>query len=105
ATMLLQVQRDHRLDAGSLLGVEVTTADEVNRQRSALIARPRLKGGHELHLIDQAVLEREQAEEQVARGVDRTSHDRQLPSLLSLTKDAGKVRHPWECGGGAWLPL
>ena len=52
-----------------------------------------MKGGHELHLIDQAVLESEQAEEQVARGVDRTSHDRQFPSLLSLTKDAGKVRH------------
>jgi hypothetical protein len=109
--MLLQVQRDHRLDAGSLLGVEVTAADEVNRQRSALIAGPRLKGGHELHFIDQAVLEREQAEEQVARGVDRTSHDRQLPSLLSLTDDAGKVRHMLprsvvaECGGGAWLPL
>ena len=93
ATMLLQVQRDHRLDAGSLLGVEVTMADEVNRQRSALIAGPRLKGGHELHLIDQAVLEREQAEEQVARGVDRTGHDRQLPRLLSLTKKAGKVQH------------
>src|SRR5262249_21534403 len=28
-----------------------------------------------------------------ARGVDRTSHDRQLPSLLSLTKNAGKVRY------------
>ncbi len=91
--MLLQVQREHRLDAGSLLGVEVATTDEVTRQRSALIACPRLKGGHELHLIDQAILKREQAKEQVARGVDRTGHDRQLPSLLSLTKKAGKVQH------------
>ena len=43
--------------------------------------------------MDQAVLKREQAEEQVARGVDRTGHDRQLPRLLSLTKKAGKVQH------------
>jgi hypothetical protein len=35
-----------------------------------------MEGGHELSLIDQARLERQQSEEQIARGVDRTRHDR-----------------------------
>ena len=67
--MLLEVQRHHRLDARTLLGVEVATADEVLRQRSLPVARPRLKRRHELRLVDQAVLQRQQAEKQVAEGI------------------------------------
>src|SRR5262249_33289030 len=43
--------------------------DEVVGQRPGLVAGPGLEGGDELALVDQAVLEREQAEEQVAVGV------------------------------------
>ena len=66
--MLLEVQRDQRLDGGALLGVEVAAGDEVVGQGPGLVAGPGLEGGDELALVDQAVLQGEQAEEQVAVG-------------------------------------
>jgi hypothetical protein len=70
--VLLQVQPDHGLDAGALVVVEVAAGGEVLGQRPGLVAGPGLEGGHELDLVDQAVLERQQAEEQVAIGGDGT---------------------------------
>ena len=55
--MLLQVQRDHGLDAGALLGVEVAAGGEVVGQGPGLVAGPGLEGGDELALVDQADLE------------------------------------------------
>src|SRR5262249_7652117 len=45
-------------------------ADEVLGQLAGLVASPGLEGGDELDLVDQAVLQREQTEEQVTFGGD-----------------------------------
>ena len=63
-------RRDHGLDAGALVGVEVAAGDEVVGQGPGLVAGPGLEGGDELALVDQAVLQGQQAEEQVAVGGD-----------------------------------
>ena len=71
AAVLLEVQADQGLDGGSLVvGVEVAAGDQVLGQRPGLVERPGLEGGDELGLVDQAVLEGEQTEEQVAVGGD-----------------------------------
>jgi hypothetical protein len=64
------MQADHRLDAGALLGVQVAPGGEVLSQRAGAVAGPGLKGGVELALVDQAVLQGQQAEEQVTFGGD-----------------------------------
>jgi hypothetical protein len=58
------------IDRRSVVGIEVTAVDEVVGQGAGLLECPGLEGGHELDLIDQAVLQREQAEEQVTVGGD-----------------------------------
>ena len=68
AAVLLEVQGDQGLDAGALRGVEVAAGDEVVGQGPGLVAGPGLEGGDELGLVDQAVLQGEQAEEEVAVG-------------------------------------
>ena len=67
--MFLVVQPHHRLDRGPSIGVQVAAVDQVFGHRAALVATPGPEGGDELGLIDQAVLEREQSEEEVAVGV------------------------------------
>jgi len=62
------VQPDHRLDAGALRGVEVPARGEIVGQRPAAVAGPGPEGGDELVLVDQAILQGEQSEEQVAVG-------------------------------------
>ena len=64
--MLLQVQPDHRLDHAALVGIEGAAVDEVIGQRPVFLERPGLKPGDELDLVDQPILQRQQAEEQVA---------------------------------------
>ena len=76
--------RDQRLDTRALVGVEVAAVDEVVGQRPGLVAGPGLEGGDELALLDQADLQREQAEEQVTFGL------RSLPSW------AVPFRRSWE---------
>jgi hypothetical protein len=66
--MLLHVERDHRLDSSALIGIEVATSNKVLGQRPLLIASPGLEGGHELHLVDQAVLQGQQVEEKITLG-------------------------------------
>ncbi len=70
AAVLPQVQADHGLDAESLVVVEVAAPDEVVGQGASPVAGPGLEGGDELPLVDEAVLECEQTEEQVALGGD-----------------------------------
>jgi hypothetical protein len=66
--VLLEVQTDHGLDARPLVGVEVAAGGEVLGQGPGLVAGPSLEGGDEVALVDQADLEGDQAEEQVAVG-------------------------------------
>ena len=55
--------------AARCVGVEVAAVDEVVGQRAGTLSRgPGLEGGDELALVDQAVLQGEQPEEQVAVG-------------------------------------
>ena len=68
AAVLLEVAGHQGLDGGSVVGVEVAAADEVVGQGAGLVERPGLEGGDELALVDQAVLQGQQAEEQVAVG-------------------------------------
>src|SRR6478752_9629183 len=64
AAVLLEVLGDEALQQGTLLGVEVAAGDEVLGQGPDLVASPGLEGGHELDVVDQAVLKGEQSEEQ-----------------------------------------
>ncbi len=54
---------DQGLDAGSVVGVEITAGDEVIGQGPRLVEGPGLERGDQLALLDQAVLKCEQAEE------------------------------------------
>ena len=68
-----------RLDAGASArrrGRRVPA--EVLGQRPVLVAGPGLEGGDELGLVDQPVLQRQQAEEQVARWIGVRRHGGQL---------------------------
>jgi hypothetical protein len=64
--VLLEMASHPGRDGESIVGIEVAAADKVVGQGAGLVARPGLEGGHELDLVDQAVLQREQAEEQAA---------------------------------------
>ena len=66
--MPFDVQGDQRLDGGAAVGVKVTAGLKLIGQAMRLVERPRLEGGHELHLADQAVLKGEQSEEKLAVG-------------------------------------
>src|SRR5262249_20574308 len=68
--VLGDVQVRHHLDCGTLGVVQVTEADEMGGQVAGLVQGPGLEGSHELGLVDQAVLKREQSEEQMAVGGD-----------------------------------
>ncbi len=68
--VLLEVQADHRLDTDALLGIEAAAGDEVLGKRPRPIAGPGLEGRDELALVDQAVLQGEQTEEEVAIGIE-----------------------------------
>src|SRR5262249_31490638 len=94
--VLLHVQADHGLDAGALVVVEVTAGGEVLGQGAGLIAGPGLEGGDELALVDQAVLEGEQSEEQVAFG-GGGGHGASLPGARHGRCTVG----PWRRGPAA----
>jgi hypothetical protein len=66
--MFLDMEGDQGLNDGPLVGVQVAAGQQVLGQVSLLVASPGLEGGDELDLIDQAVLQREQPEEEMAVG-------------------------------------
>jgi hypothetical protein len=66
--VLLEVARHQGLDGRAVVGIEVAPVDEVVGQGASLVERPGLEGGDEPALVDQAVLQRQQAEEQVPFG-------------------------------------
>ena len=69
AAVPLEVLGGQRSISPALLGVEVAEGLEVVVQGPCLVAGPGLEGGHELGLVDQADLESQKAEEEVAFGV------------------------------------
>ncbi len=70
----LKMHQDDGLDGGSPRGIEAAEVDEMVGQGPALVARPGGECRKQPPLVDQAVLEGEQAEEQVTRGVGRLRH-------------------------------
>ena len=70
----LEMHTGDGLDRGAARGIEVPERDEMVGQRSALVASPGGECREQRPLVDQAVLEGQQAEEQVARGVGRLGH-------------------------------
>ena len=79
--MALDVQTGDGLDGGAARGIEVTRVDQVVGQRSALVARPGGEGREQRPLVDQAVLQGEQTEEEIAIGIDG-GHGMGLPNAL-----------------------
>jgi hypothetical protein len=77
--MLLEVHRDECCNHISLIGLKITAGNQMIGQGSAFVAGPGLKSRDELDLVNETVLKREQAEEQVARTIDSRWHDSQLP--------------------------
>jgi hypothetical protein len=71
----------------------VAQGDKLVGQWPTLLTSPGVEGGHELGLVDQPSLKRQQSEEEVSRWVDMNGHDRQLPSLLSAANNPGDVPH------------
>jgi hypothetical protein len=84
---------DESLHEGQAGGIQSALLGQDLRHGAVPGLGPGMEGGDELGLTDQPRLERQQAEEQVARGVGRTRHDRRLPSPLSRSKKTGKVLH------------
>jgi hypothetical protein len=57
------VARHQGIDGRSVVGIQPTAGDEVVRQKASLVECPGLEGGDELDLVDQTVLQSEQAKE------------------------------------------
>ena len=68
AAVGLHVHGRQGLDGGSLGGIQVPQRDQVIGEGSRLVAGPGVERGDELRLLDQAGLQGEQAEEEVAVG-------------------------------------
>ena len=66
AAMRLQVQRDHRLDDGAAVGVQLAVDDQVVGQGPGPVAGPGLEGGEKGALVDQPVPKRERSENEMA---------------------------------------
>ena len=70
SAVLFQALLDQGLDSGTVICVKITATDKVLGQTARLVERPGLEGGDELSLVDQPILEGNQAEEQVFLGGD-----------------------------------
>ena len=67
----LKMHGGNGLNSGSARGIEVSELDQVVGQLAALIAGPGRECREQRPLVDQAVLEGQQAEKQIARRVGR----------------------------------
>ena len=68
AAVALEVARHHRLDRRAVVRVQVAACLQVVGQAPGLFECPGLEGGHELTLVDQAVLQCEHSEKEMAVG-------------------------------------
>src|SRR5262249_49573381 len=78
-TVAPEVLDDQSLHQGHAGGREGAVLGQDLGHGAVRCLGPSMEGGDELGLVDQPRLERQQAEEQVARRIDPTWHDRQLP--------------------------
>ena len=69
---------DETLDEGQAGGVQCAVFGQDLGHGSVPGLRPGMEGGEELRLIDQAGLQREQTEKEIARGIQRVRHDDRL---------------------------
>ena len=80
------MQAGDGLDGGPARRIQVSERDEVVGQGSGLVARPGGEGGEQRVLADQAVLKGQQAEKEIAIGIEG-GHGMRLPNLrLALGK-------------------
>ena len=84
----LDMQTGDGLDGGAARGIEVAELDEVVGQGSALVASPGGECRKQRPLVDQAVLEGQQAEEQIALGID-DGHATDLPDARRGSRAPG----------------
>ena len=113
--MILDVEGDHRLDGGNSPGVDVAEGGEVVGDRPGLVESPGSETAEQLVVGDQAVLEGEQAEDQVTVGVSGHRSGlpgRNDPGMVSRRdqriEEAGKEARSTECKRGEvwwWLLL
>ncbi len=87
--------------AARSVGVEVASSTRCSASGRPLSTGPGTKGGDELVLVDQAVLEREQSEQEVARWISRSGHDRELPIETSRADNTSEV-HPHPRKANEW---
>jgi hypothetical protein len=62
------VSRHERVDRETIVGVKIAAANKVVAKLAVLLECPGLECGHELALVDQPVLKRDQAEKQIVLG-------------------------------------
>ncbi len=67
--MGLEVDRDEPLEQCPPGGIEVAAGFEVVGQAAGLVEGPGLEGGHELALVDDPILQREESEEEMTVGI------------------------------------
>ena len=72
--VLRQVPGDQGLDGNTVVGVEAAPVDQVIGQRPGLVASPGGECREQRPLVDQAILQGQQAEQQVTRRVSRSGH-------------------------------
>ena len=90
SAVLLEVENHQGLDNTALVGVQVTACDEKVSYWAALVARPSVERGNQGRLVNQAILQREQAEEEIARRVGCVQHGGHLHLMAYRIIDNGE---------------
>ncbi len=89
AAVQLELLLRHAGEERAALGVDRALFDEDLGEGLALVPGPGSEGGEELLLVDQADLQPEQPEEQVARRLITSSHGRRSPRVTRRGRLAG----------------
>jgi hypothetical protein len=75
-SVALEVSQDESFDRNAVVCIQIPSIDEVISQRSSLVAGPSVERGDELRLLDQAILQGEQAEQKITIGSHRALPER-----------------------------
>ena len=102
--VLYDVACHEGVDGESIVGIEITPGDDLVGQAPSFVARPCLNGEHERALVNQAVLKREQSEEEMAVGGEG-GHGRvsRKPGTVVARSVPGAGGLPPWCSGSAGL--
>jgi hypothetical protein len=79
AAVLLEILGDESHDHVPVFGIKIAAGNQMIGDGPRFIAGPGLKGRDKLDLVNETILKREHAEEQVSRWVDSRWHHLQLP--------------------------